>query len=619
MAAEVSERLAAQLAHARDHVPYYQTAIPASDITADNAYDVLRGLPVLRRDEVHANRVRLWSAVGDSAMWRSVRTTGVTGNPVEVAVDHMAQQAERDTLHRHITELVPSFGRTGYSVYHLTLHASARTRSAEASRPAPTRVVKWNLSKAWRLPDQRFQECLRELDGHVLTAMSSVMSALVDRVRDPGLIRPALVILSGEAVSSPVRARIADVFACPVTSMYTLAEMGIAGVECGTTGGYHASDDVVVELLDGRVTMTSLTNRAMPLIRYETGDLARWDDRPCGCPGAKPLLRLERTRSERVHARRDGRHIISIDIAKLLAQLNVRTVNLSQDEAGTVVVEYRNSMPLPDTAASAIAAAVRGMLGPSTVVNVRQQAASPGFERPDAVLAPHGPDTDGLAAWARTRLLEVPGVEAAVLTGSVLSPETFTRYSDIDLSVIVDDEEDPRWRSLAISMHRHITGLRVNVTTSSALADAPLVRARLLSEHHPILGDLSGIAWPKLEDLAGQARFWAQDAKAILWTQLTEPVSPAADPIRAAWLSARFALDALRYRYLCRGARTTVPEDMLVMAAAENAPTLTGIHTALDVATERRPPRPNETEQLLANALSTVEWTRRALPPYSTS
>jgi hypothetical protein len=166
-------------------------------------------------------------------------------------------------------------------------------------------------------------------------------------------------------------------------------------------------------------------------------------------------------------------------------------------------------------------------------------------------------------------------------------------------------------------MHRHIAGLRVNVTTSSALNDAPLVRARLLSEHQPVLGDLSGIAWPRLDDLAGQARFWVQDAKAILWTQLTEPVSPS-DPVRAAWLSARFALDALRYRYLCRGARTTVPTDMFVMATAENAPTLTGIRTALDVATERRPPRLNETDQLLANALSTVEWTRRALPPYPT-
>lgn len=618
MAAEVGERLAAQLAHARDHVPYYQTSIPASEITADNAHEVLRGLPVLHRDEVHMNRVRLWSAVGDSAQWRIVRTTGITGNPVEVAIDPMAQLAERETLHRKITELVPSFGRTGYSVYHLTLHASARTRAAETSWPVPTRLLKWNLSKAWRLPDQRFQDCLRELDGHVITAMSSVMSALIDRLRVPGIVRPALVILSGETVSSSVRERITDVFACPVTSMYTLAEMGIAGVECGTTGAYHASNDVVIELLDGRVTMTSLTNRAMPLIRYETGDLARWDDRPCTCPGASPLLRLERTRSQRVHARRDGRHIVTVEIAKLLAQLDVQVVNLSQDGAGAVVVEYRNSTPLPDSAASTIAAAVRGMLGPSTVVDVRQQTASPAVEWPDAVLAPQGLDPHGLAAWARNRLLNVPGVEAAVLTGSVLSPETFTRYSDIDLIVIVDDEQDPGWRSLAISMHRHIAGLRVNITTSSALADAPLVRARLLSEHYGILGDLSGIDWPKPEDLAGQARFWAQDAKAILWTQLTEPVSPSADPIRAAWLSARFALDALRYHYLCRGARTTVPTDMLAMAAAENAPTLMGIRAALDVATERRPPNPNETEQVLATALTTVEWTRRTLPSYPT-
>jgi hypothetical protein len=601
------ERLAAQLCYARDHVPYYQTSLPAAPITAANAVDVLHTMPTLRRKDVHANRPRLWSAEGDATAWRTVRTTGMTGNPVEVVIDGAAQQAELDALRRHVTGLVPHLAGSDYSVFHLTLHASARTRAAES---APVRLVKWNLTRAWRLPDERLAECLREVDGHVVTTMPSVAAALVDRVRG---VRPALIVLSGEPFTESLRESLGEIFGCPVTSMYTLAEMGIAGVECETSGGYHVSDDILVELIDGRVTMTSLVNRAMPLIRYETGDGARWDDHACRCTRREPLLRLTRTRPTHVLVQAGERRLTLLDLAKLFAQLDVREVTLTPQPGG-VVVRYRGAA-LPETTTTAVAAAIRGLLGPSTVVDV-QCTESPHTETLDAAKgaspALQEPDPEVVAEWARTRLREVPGVRAAALCGSVLSPETFTRYSDIDLTILVDDEHDLRWPQLARSMHRHMTGLRVNVSSAAALTDAPLVRARLLAEHHPVLGKLTEIAWPTPDEAAAEARFWAQDAKAILWTQLTAP-DPPRDSIRTAWHAARFSLDGLRYRYLARGERATAAADVLAKAATEHAPTLDAIHTALDIATEHRPPRPGDSERLLTGALSTVAWMRRGL------
>ena len=40
----------------------------------------------------------------------------------------------------------------------------------------------------------------------------------------------------------------------------------------------------------GRVVVTDLRNRAMPMIRYEVGDMAVWADRPCSCGRTLPLL-----------------------------------------------------------------------------------------------------------------------------------------------------------------------------------------------------------------------------------------------------------------------------------------------------------------------------------------
>jgi len=40
----------------------------------------------------------------------------------------------------------------------------------------------------------------------------------------------------------------------------------------------------------GRVVVTDLHNRAMPMIRYEVGDMAVWSDKPCSCGRTLPML-----------------------------------------------------------------------------------------------------------------------------------------------------------------------------------------------------------------------------------------------------------------------------------------------------------------------------------------
>ncbi|MEV6623993.1 hypothetical protein AB0M83_15525 [Amycolatopsis sp. NPDC051106] len=606
-ATPAAHRLAAQLRYARDHVPYYQALLPVGPITSGNAFAVLRVLPVLTRQDVQADRPRLWSLEGDPTGWRTARTTGVTGNPVEVAIDSAAREAERNALHRHVTELVPRLDESGYSVFHLTLHAAARSRVAGQ---AGNRLVKWNLSQAWPLSDEQFADRLRAVDGQVVTMMPSVAATLVDRVRSA---RPALIVLSGEVITESLRERVGQAFGCPVTSMYTLAEMGIAGIECGTSGGYHVSDDVVAELTGDRVTLTSLTNRAMPLLRYDTGDLGDWDEHACSCAAPKPLLRLTRARSVRVLARHGARELTSVDVAKLLAQLAVAAVEIVQ-EPDRVVVRYRGS-PLPETTATAVAASIRGLLGPATVVDVlRAETVTEGPTAPlggAPTVVGGEPDADAVVAWARKQFRGITGVRAAAITGSVLSPETYTRYSDIDLTIVVD-ENGSRWLGLATSLHRQLAGLRVNVSTLAALRDAPLVRARLLTESRLVLGELTGIRWPTADEVTAEARFWAQDATAILWTQATA-VTPSADVVRTAWLTSRFSLDGLRYRYLARGARSTAAANVLALAAAENAPALEAIRFSLETATERLPPFPDEGQELLVSALSTVDWVRRGL------
>jgi phenylacetate-CoA ligase len=90
-----------------------------------------------------------------------------------------------------------------------------------------------------------------------------------------------------------------------VTNRYGCEEVSLIACECQRHDGLHVNaDGVYVEILrDGRpadpgetgsIVVTDLTNRAMPLLRYQVGDVAVLSERQCPCGRGLPLLeRLE--------------------------------------------------------------------------------------------------------------------------------------------------------------------------------------------------------------------------------------------------------------------------------------------------------------------------------------
>jgi phenylacetate-coenzyme A ligase PaaK-like adenylate-forming protein len=88
----------------------------------------------------------------------------------------------------------------------------------------------------------------------------------------------------------------------PLTDLYAADEAGCIALQCPDHEHYHVqSESVLVEVLDvegracapgavGRVVVTTLQNFAMPLVRYDIGDVAEAGD-PCPCGRGLPVLR----------------------------------------------------------------------------------------------------------------------------------------------------------------------------------------------------------------------------------------------------------------------------------------------------------------------------------------
>jgi phenylacetate-coenzyme A ligase PaaK-like adenylate-forming protein len=117
---------------------------------------------------------------------------------------------------------------------------------------------------------------------------------------------PHSVLLSTDYVPSAIVKRINKSWNCEVYNHYGSTEMGLGGgVECEAHRGYHMREaDLLFEIVDrhsgnpvqegeyGEVVFSTLTRQAMPIIRYRTGDMARF--LPGACPCGSILKTMEK-------------------------------------------------------------------------------------------------------------------------------------------------------------------------------------------------------------------------------------------------------------------------------------------------------------------------------------
>ncbi len=137
------------------------------------------------------------------------------------------------------------------------------------------------------------------------------------------------VLLSTDYVPHAIVRSLEEVWGCRVFNHYGMTEMGLGGgVECEALDGYHLREgDLYFEVVDhetgarcpdgvmGEVVFTTLTRRAMPLVRYRTGDMGRIIRESCPCGSA---LR----RMERVKGRWDGAFRLGPESTLMLSDMD---------------------------------------------------------------------------------------------------------------------------------------------------------------------------------------------------------------------------------------------------------------------------------------------------------
>ena len=378
--------------HACANVPYYRRLFETCGLEPEDVQSVsdLRPLAITTKADLQrepdefvargVNRARLLERI----------TSGSTGQPASIRnspFDEFRRQRARWRVD------------IGYGVRPGDRRVRFRTpRPLLAGDRILLSVLESTRLYTQRKVDSRIagDEALAILKGFRPTILDGMTNS-IDRAAQAALdagdasVRPRYVTTGGETLTPTMRQRIGEAFAAPIRDVFGTCELGAIASECPVSGLYHVSPGVALEIIgsdgqpaldgvEGQVVATSLLSRAVPVIRYGTGDIAVRGPDACPCGYRGGTLREVRGRIVDVFRLPDGRTLHPWQFP-IRSALWIRSFHLVQEREDRFVLCL---VPTPGASPNDIAdgrQAMVDMLGPSvefSIETVERLDAGPG-------------------------------------------------------------------------------------------------------------------------------------------------------------------------------------------------------------------------------------------------
>jgi phenylacetate-CoA ligase len=385
------DRLRASLRHAYAHVPFYRAAFDKAGVHPDDCRELadLARFPFTTKADLRENYPYGMFAVPRERVRRIHASSGTTGRPTVVGYTENDLSLWADMVARSIRAAGGRPGDTVHVAYGYGLFTGGLGAHYGAERLGCTVVP------ASGGMTSRQVQLIQDLKPGIIMVTPSYMLTLLDEFErqgvDPRGTSLRVGIFGAEPWTEAMRREIEERFAIDAVDIYGLSEVIGPGVaqECvETKDGLHIWEDhfypeivdpltgeVLPEGEEGELVFTSLTKEAMPVIRYRTRDLTRL------LPGTARVFR----RMRKVTGRSDdmvilrGVNLFPTQIEEIVLRtpgvaphFQLRLTREGRLDALTVRAEARpDATPEDrDTAARAIAAAVKDGVGVSVAVEV---------------------------------------------------------------------------------------------------------------------------------------------------------------------------------------------------------------------------------------------------------
>lgn len=279
-------RLVQLVRHAFRNVPFYTQRFTERGFNPHARLRVeLSAIPITSKTDIKQAPFESRLAHGVAPEGAVIHeTSGSTGEPMRIL--HTRDEAAR-LFGRRLRAQVLSGVRPW------------RRRVSLGSQPSRRWPHRLGLFRIDALPLSRtpaeMAAALTELRPHILRGPGSSLELLAEQHPDElAALRLKLLITGAEQLSARTRQTLQQTAGCPVVDFYGASECNLIAWECRRCGLYHTCDDsVIVEVLrdgaparpgeEGEIFVTSLDSFAMPVLRYQLGDVVRLPADPPPC------------------------------------------------------------------------------------------------------------------------------------------------------------------------------------------------------------------------------------------------------------------------------------------------------------------------------------------------
>ena len=384
----VPDRLRALLRHARASVPYYRDHLEGmQDAIEEDPLAALAQLPLLTKPLIRQRFGSLQSADILQRRTRLQTSGGSTGEPVRLIQDADYQDSAVAVKLLYSTWAGREPGEPAVEIWgseEEILRGSSSRRARLASRLTRVRVV-----NAFRMSEDSMRSCLADLNRRppklIVAYVQSIDDLAAAAEREGIDVVPQRAIISTAGVLQPqMRERIERVFGCRVFDRYGSREVGDIAGECAHHRGLHVFPwTCYVEIVgedgspvgpgeSGRLVVTSLSNFAMPLIRYEIGDRASAipaGQPPCPCGRAGERIARLVGRTVDTFKAPDGSLVNGEYFTHLLYYKDsIRKFQVVQESRSRIVYRLVLSAPLPPEEREEVIRGTRAVMGPGCEV-----------------------------------------------------------------------------------------------------------------------------------------------------------------------------------------------------------------------------------------------------------
>lgn len=337
---------------AYSNVPYYKEIFKINKINPNdiNTISDLKKLPILYKNILQKNNKLFLNIKYNSKNVEVGYTSGTTGRSLSLfkSINHQPWQWAVWWRHRR---------RFGIDVNDKYANFAGRHVVPTNKMGLPAWRVNFPMKQTYfsifHLTDANLPyivEYLNKKNFNYYSGYPSGLYVLASYLKNKGLVlenKPKAVVTGAETLLENQREFFKDTISDMVIDQYGLSE-GCCNISQCEYMNYHVDMEFgIIEFLPiseneqnkkYRIIATGLCNEAMPLIRYDTGDVATLSKEKCPCGRESPVVEYIDGRIEDIIKTPDGRNVGRLDFIFKKTK-NVEEAQIIQDLNNRIIVK----------------------------------------------------------------------------------------------------------------------------------------------------------------------------------------------------------------------------------------------------------------------------------------